>query len=300
MAAGHHAQRVHIGGLFVQRPDGVGILREGFGIDQAFAEALVHEAQGLSIGLGHRGDLHLAVADDAGIALSDLGEGGHDQAVHHVRALIKRPRDFVVGVAVAVGVLLLEGDQHVVELVQRGGHFHIDIFQPGAVDVGAHAVGGKIAVLVNAGEYIERAVGANAGVPDVGIALIQRHHIRRILFHRGDQIQKHAVNAQRIRLIRIAGQSVGAQDDVRQLVRVHHDLEFFLRGILNQIDPLEFHIALFGNLLHRVVGAQIVLRRGEHSQFGRRGAFGHRGQSAQRQNSGQNQRQETFHRIRIP
>ena len=70
---------------------------------------------------------------------------------------VARERDFVVGVAVAVGILLLEGAQYVNELVNSVGVFRPRLNSPLLVNPRTHGVVAVIA-LVNGGQGVDVAI----------------------------------------------------------------------------------------------------------------------------------------------
>ena len=125
--------------------DGGALDDEGFLLDQALAEGARHPLHVFLVGVGGVGQVNLAVRVGLQQVIDLRGMdavGAHQHPLHGLVARGIQERDLVIGVAVAVGVLLLEGLEHFVQLVHGLGHFHAHVGQPLLVDEGAgEAVG---------------------------------------------------------------------------------------------------------------------------------------------------------------
>ena len=91
-------------------------------------------------------------------------------------------RDLIVRIAVAVGILLFEGFQHFVVLVDDGGHLQSQIVKPGLVDV--HFLG-VVAVVapVDTGQGVDRSIILGDQFLDLGIIFHQSGEVRHVLFN---------------------------------------------------------------------------------------------------------------------
>ena len=105
--------------------------------------------------------------------------GAHQHPLHGLIARSVQERDLIVGIAVAVGVLLLEGLEHFIQLVHGLGHFHAHVGQPLLVDEGA----GEAVGLVQ-GDFRD-GIDAAVGRGHIGLG---RRVLLQILVHIGGHI----------------------------------------------------------------------------------------------------------------
>ena len=251
--AGHNADDVLVSAGHGQQV-GVGV-GEGFLGEQALVAELLQVLDGIEplvLNVGH-GDMavleqeHVAVALEHERVGEELGggaapAGGGDEG------------DLIGGVAVAVGVLLLEGLQHLIERIGGGGDFQTQILQPGLVD--PHLVLGLVG---RGGLDLRDGVDGAVRVGDVGQQVPVRalgdglvHVNRQTLLIVGLHVQQSA---------RIA---IGLRNGVAQVADIHvrqllaggnHDVQLIVGINGRQIGELEADIgALFDGL-----GVDVVL-----------------------------------------
>ena len=119
-------------------------------VQELFLIQLVQELQIILVGVGGLRQIHVAVLVRLqeiirGAAVNSKGGPQHPQ--HPLSAVgVVGEGNLVVGVAVAVGVLLLKGFQHVVEFLHRRRHFLPHVFQPPGVDPGLVVGAGQVRV----------------------------------------------------------------------------------------------------------------------------------------------------------
>ena len=95
----------------------------------------------------------------------------------------------LVALAVAVGVLVPEGGEHVFQFLQGGGHLQMQRIQPFGID--PHIIlrrhGGQI------GKRGHAAVGQGDGLQDIRVLLDQRPKVGAVCLKIGKQIDQHAL-----------------------------------------------------------------------------------------------------------
>ena len=168
---------------------GTNISQRGVGGNADNVLVLVHGGQQVVVGVGE-GFLHqqafvnqlLQVVSSFEPAILDVGNGNVAFSVQHEHVVVAFVNervgqelisgaaetgggdegDFIVGVAVAVSILLLEGNQHVVELFGGGGNFQTEVLQIGLVDphLVLGLVGGRV---LDVGNTVQGAVGVGQG-----------------------------------------------------------------------------------------------------------------------------------------
>ena len=170
------------------------VLSEELIVDQAVLIELVGPLDALFVFLGGVGVAHGAVVVDQ-IALAV--HVGHAEGRQEIHAQTDTGEgDLIVGVAVAVRVLLLEGAQHVFQLVDGGGHFQTQIFQPLHVDdrhvAGHGALGhpggqGVDVAVCGGGDGLQRGHFFE-GLGQVGHILLNQVFQRQEVFHVVDDV----------------------------------------------------------------------------------------------------------------
>ena len=103
-------------------------------------------------------------------------------------------RDLIVRIAVAVGILLFEGLEHLIEILYRAGLLgNADILHPfGAVEAGVALNG---AGMKDVGETVDLIVHAGDGGLHIGVLLEHVLDVGRILIDEVGQIEEHALRA---------------------------------------------------------------------------------------------------------
>ena len=119
---------------------GIVLLADEFLVDQAFVIPLAHGFHiGLEVGavvvlgpVGGFAGLGIAV-HDVDLAGESSGQVIH-AGMHGAPPVAGAEGNLVAGITVAVGVLLLEGSQHSIQLVNGGRHFQVQTVQPVLAD----------------------------------------------------------------------------------------------------------------------------------------------------------------------
>ena len=227
-------------------PVAAGVLAgDELGVNDAFLVPLVGNLQGFLVLVGGGGVFHLAVnqlevgvvgAAVAGAGVHAIGAPQHAQAVGGQ----------AVGVihTVAVGVFLGEADHQVVELVQGGGDFSTQLFQPGLVvhhgqvEQVARSDGGNAILLA-----VHRAVGPVAAVligvdggADVGGQAAQGVHVdftQHALIHIAHEL---AGILQTDDVGHIVAHDVGVQHLVEVGVIDGKHIDVHIEGVLDLLD----------------------------------------------------------------
>ena len=207
----HHAVGVGIGGHGVVQQGVIAGIAVGVGVIEAL---LVAGHIGIDFGLGVGGELgvnqalgvplahgHHKVAEV--LSVIDLGPVGHlashgiqlgcvvhqapggGKLAHQIQGGAVGHGQLVGGVAVAVGVLLLEGHQHIVQLRHVGGHLKAQAIQPVLAD-GIAGIGVALGAFLHVAEGGHGAVGEGHGTVDVLVARNQVVIVRHLFLQIGE------------------------------------------------------------------------------------------------------------------
>ena len=219
------------------------VLREGAFVDQAFFNHLGHIGNALfKLGIRKRSGYGIAVHIQAegfvgrGVVFIKvqviIGECVHNETLGvgvPAIEIVARQRDFITGVTVSVCILIAEGNQHIVQLVQRGGLLKAQVVQPGLVHPELGRYGGVIA-LVHDGERIDFSVQLGNCVFGTRILLKDLFGERAILINQVVQRQEHLlVNA--ITADHLVGHADG-EEHVRVVAGSQQKAQFFRAAIV--------------------------------------------------------------------
>ena len=268
------------------------LLGKGGGVDQALGVELVQIAQRLAelflVGL----ELYLAVNVGhvllVAAVIVDLQEGVEEAAGPAGHAAER----YLVGLAVAVGILGLEGHQHVIELVGGRGHGQVKLIQPIHVDID---LGGSAAVaaLGEAAYRVDVAVRSHMQVVVLGAQRVQLGQAGRI----GDEVAQRYQHAFLHAVGHYLAEGEGSafsvgQEDIRIVAAGQQQLLLggsFLRGEY-VAGGVQAHAGLFLQVLQGVVLGVVqtgiaVYEGGDHDGF--RARIGQSKRGNQRQHHSQ-------------
>ena len=185
--ASHNVGRSGIQGLHLR-----GILCVAFGIHQALVVQLMYIPQAFPEFVLVQNGVHRIVFYSQVLVAVLIDEGVHQEeggiGVPAVRA--SGQRDLVVGVPISVGVLLLEGLQHLIVFICGGGHFQLQVVQPALVDPQLIRVFAVVDLRI-AGQGVDIAVRHGDAVLDVGDVVKQLFRIGAVLFNQVVQRKEH-------------------------------------------------------------------------------------------------------------
>ena len=322
---GDHADQRVLGGGAVD--DGLELLgRLGHGQlgDQALGVQLAAVAQTLAQRLaGQRGGHRAVVHHQARVGVIRIVQEGVEQVAHHVAAQLVRAvaravahQRQLVGLAVAVGILLLEGLERGIQLVGGRGHGQIQLVQPGLVDVEDVLV---VVARLNAdvGEGIDVAVPGVHLAPEQLLRLLAQVLLGGLIEVIGVLLEV-LVHGQQDALTAIVHLVADAQQQNfrKFLLRGDHQVDL-LRGVgVGQEEEVEGDAGLVldpegevvGVVIHHVgLGGQAdrqrhaVRRDGQHARRRHAGHVGHgqvalgqRARAAQRDERAQEQGKQSF------
>ena len=181
-----HEVITDVGAVFFSRQD------EHVGIQQLFFVELLHVLQIFLVLLGSRNE-HILIVHDV-ILSAGNAQSRQNGALKDGVASGVGYRLFIGGIAVAVSVLISEGNQHVVQIVQRFGSFQTQILQPLNVVIadGSNAIAGGG---VDDGHAVDGAVLIGDGRADFGILLHESGEVGGVLFDQLGQINEDALSA---------------------------------------------------------------------------------------------------------
>ena len=225
-----------------------GVLREALGINEAFGVQLMEELQILPVLGGVHGAGDLAVPDvEVGVSVAVavanaphadiVGDGG---APHVLGKAVGN----LIRLAVAVGVLLLKGLKHFVVLVQRGGNFLVDRFQPFLVDDLDAVAGVLIQGLVPAQHAVNMAAGSGGNGSPVRTQLAVGLHAV------GGKGLQHILQGDQLGLV-LQNLSVGQQgpEHIGHVAAGQHQRNLLRGGARGQLGKLQGQAGLFGDVL---------------------------------------------------
>ena len=290
---------------------GVVVLGEDFGVDEALGVEGVQPFETGDDALVRQGVDHLfVVGDHIVVGVVAVAEG----AEQHAHVLIAAVHD--EGERQAVGMGLLEGAQHLGELVGGGGHIQAQLIQPGFVDPGNAADGldGFLAAaqLLDPGEGVDVAVGGGDEGAVLGIFVQHLLQVGHVLvdevIHRDDGAVLGV--AQQVVLAHL-----GVKDHVGQFLLGQGQLLFLAELVVHVDRPVDVDVGGFlqplgdqtvvdllpgeGGLMgQRREGDGLAQGEGGRGRIHRRGgavlARTAAGQGAQRQGGGAGQGQRPF------
>ena len=127
-----------------------------------------------------------------GVRIAEGTEEAADIALGTVK--LEGHGNFIVGIAVAVGILFLECGQNLFKILQRHRFLQSQPLQPGHVD---HDVGrdGSVFSFIDVRGGIDVAVRRGAHFPDIRSAFEQGFHVRCVLLNQVIQGQQHALGS---------------------------------------------------------------------------------------------------------
>ena len=217
-----------------------------------------------------------------------------------------RPGDLIRRIAVAIGVLIAEGDEHLLEFFQRGGVFQAHVFQPHRVDEEAQRIHIHIA---KGREAVDVAVRSGHGRLPAGIFRKHTRQRGRVLID--EVVERHEQLLGNAILHQLVGIKIVSQYSVRQVAAVAHHGDALFRGHGIDQRPIDgqpgFPLEVFR---HRVVFDLEINRRTlrhkgdvhfKRLRYNRHGGFGvhhfRAGAHSQEQAKSENEGCEFFHGI---